>query len=62
MITLFPYLVFGAVAFIVGFGSALALVLLYAILRHLKQPSRAEVRPADWDQALTDLLDQERRR
>ena len=60
MNTLFPYLVFGAVVFIVGFGSALALALLYAI-HHLKQKPRAEP-PADWDEAFADLLDQERRR
>jgi hypothetical protein len=61
VITLFPYLVFGAVMFLVGFGCCLAIVLMVVLARHLKPTSKAEPRP-DWDAALAVLLDPERRR
>ncbi|WP_433364246.1 hypothetical protein [Streptosporangium sp. CA-115845] len=63
MITLFPYLVFGAVMFLVGFGCCLAMVLVWHLLQHLRElPRPAEAAQADlWDDALRDLTAREGR-
>jgi len=63
VISLFPYLVFGAVMFLVGFGCCLTTVLSWQLLRHLRTPTRpAETPQADrWDDALRDLTSREGR-